>query len=186
MDVEKPQTLFQGVQTMVDIETVIRQLSANAAAIQALVESLSSDQAQWKPDPETWSMQEVMDHVYNEERIDFRKHLIEMLSDPPQPWGAFRREEYLATGDCRQALDAFLNEREASIAWLKALHAPDWDVESRATFGPEAEVLVIRAGDVLFSWVAHDYLHIRQINELLYAWNEKLAFPYPVMYAGGW
>jgi hypothetical protein len=47
-------------------------------------------------------------------------------------------------------------------------------------------MLVLSAGDVLVSWVAHDFLHIRQLNEVLYAWNEKQASPYSVQYAGGW
>ena len=72
---------------MIDIEIIIRQLTSNMESICALLESIPEAQAQWKPDPETWSLKEVMAHVYNEERIDFRKHLREMFHDPPQPWG---------------------------------------------------------------------------------------------------
>ena len=80
---------------MINIAEIIRQLTGNAEAWRALVQTFSNEQAQWKPNPETWSVREVMEHVYNEERIDFRKHLKEMLNDPPQPWGEFRREEYV-------------------------------------------------------------------------------------------
>ena len=170
---------------MINIEEITRQLTANAQVIRALVEPISDEQARWKPDPETWSMKEVMEHMYNEERIDFRKHLKEMFSDPPQPWKPWRREEYVSVSDCRQALEAFLTEREASIAWLRALQSPNWEAASEASFS-SGEVLVLRAGDVLVSWVAHDFLHIRQMNELHYAWNEKQATPYSVQYAGGW
>jgi hypothetical protein len=170
---------------VINIEEIIRQLADNAAAMRALVQSVSDEQARWKPDPETWSLKEVMEHVYNEERSDFRKHLKELLSDPPQPWGTGRREEYVSPGGCRQALESFLVEREASIAWLMASPAPDWNAASEARFGPSV-VLLLSAGDVLVSWVAHDFLHIRQMNELLYAWNEKQAAPYSVQYAGKW
>jgi hypothetical protein len=179
--------IHQGRRTdMINIEEIIRQLNVNAEAMRALVQTISDAQAQWKPNPETWSMKEVMEHVYNEERIDFRKHLKEMLSDPPQPWGEFHHDEYISVEGCRQALESFLVERKASMAWLKALESPNWDVVTQASFGPAAEVLVLRAGDVLVSWVAHDFLHIRQMNELQYAWNEKQASPYSVQYAGGW
>lgn len=171
---------------MIHIKEIIRQLTGNAEAMRALVQTISDEQAQWKPNPETWSMKEVMEHVYNEERIDFRKHLKEMLSDPPQLWGEFRHEEYVSVEDCCQALEGFLTEREASIAWLKALKSPDWDTASQAPFGPAGDVLVFSAGDVLASWVAHDFLHMRQMIELLYAWNEKQVSPYSVQYAGGW
>jgi hypothetical protein len=171
---------------MINIEEIVRQLTGNAQAMRALALTCSDEQARWKPGPEAWSMREVLEHVYNEERIDFRKHLKEMLSDPPQPWGEWRREEYIPVEDCLQALEAFLVEREASIAWLLALQSPNWDVVSKASFGPAGDVLTLSAGDVLLSWVAHDYLHIRQMNELLYAWNAKQAVPYSVQYAGGW
>jgi hypothetical protein len=176
----------QGAYPMIDMEVIIRQLTSNAQAVHHLIESISAEKAQWKPDPETWSLQEVIEHLYNEERIDFRKHLKEMFSEPPQPWGKYNSADYVTVKSCRQALEGFLTEREASIAWLKGLRSPDWDVATQASFGPEAEVLVLRAGDVLTSWVAHDFLHLRQVNELLYAWNERQAAPYSVQYAGGW
>jgi len=171
---------------MIAINETIRQLTANAQAMRHLVQTISNEQAQWKPNPETWCMMEVMEHIYNEERIDFRKHLKEMLGRPPRPWGKFNPEEYISVENCQQALEGFLAEREASIAWLKLLEPPDWDVKTQVQFDPGGEMLVLSAGDVLVSWVAHDFLHLRQLNELLYAWNEKQASPYSVQYAGGW
>lgn len=171
---------------MINIAEIIRQLTGNAEAIRSLMLTISDEQAQWKPDPQTWSMKEVMEHVYNEERLDFRKHLKEMLSDPPQAWGEFHREEYVSFESCRQSLEGFLGERGASIAWLKALDFTDWDITSQVSFGAAGDVMVFKAGDVLVSWVAHDFLHLRQMIELHYAWNEKQASPYSVRYAGGW
>ena len=171
---------------MISIEEIIRQLTANAEAMRGLVQTISEEQAQWKPSAETWSMMEVMGHIYNEERIDFRKHLKEMLNVPPQSWGEFRHEEVVSVAVCRQALEGFIIEREASITWLKALKPPDWNVASQAPFGPAGDMLVLRAGDVLVSWVEHDVLHMRQMIELQHAWNVKQASPYSVDYAGGW
>jgi hypothetical protein len=79
-----------------------------------------------------------------------------------------------------------LQEREASLAWLKALDAPDWDYKAHASFGPNHETITLSAGDVLLSWVEHDYLHLRQMIELLHARNVKQAAPYSLNYAGGW
>jgi len=171
---------------VIDIEEIVRHLTGNAGAMRALYQTISEDQAKWKPDPDTWSLEEVMQHVYNEERIDFRKHLKEMLSDPPQPWGKSRPEEHISGIDWRQSLDGFLDERRASLDWLEALESPNWDKSSQVSSGPAGDVWSLSAGDVLVSWVAHDFLHLRQMNELLYAWNEKDASPYSVQYAGGW
>jgi hypothetical protein len=131
-------------------------------------------------------MGEVMEHVYNEERIDFRQHLKEMFSDPPRPWGRFNPAAYLPIESCRHGLENFLIERQASIEWLTALQAIDWDVTIEAVFGPDDEKPVFRAGDVLLSWAEHDILHLRQMIELHHAWNENQAAPYSLQYAGGW
>ena len=170
---------------MIKLHQFINQLVVNAQAIRHLTESVSDEQAQWKPDPETWSLQEVMEHLYYEESMDFRKHLMEMFSEPPLPWGSNNPADYVKVESLQQALEDFLSERNASIDWLEVLKNPDWEAASKASFGLEEE-LVLRAGDVLTSWVAHDFLHLRQINELLYAWNQKQADPYSVQYAGGW
>ena len=170
---------------MINLDEILRQLAANAQAIQALLHSISTEQAAWKPNDETWSITQVMEHVYNEERVDFRQHLREMFRDPPQTWGSLREYEWVQIHDLKLALDGFLKERAASIDWLQSLQSPDWEIISEAQFGP-SEVLRLSAADVLVSWVAHDYLHIRQMNELLYAWNEYLAVPNSVQYAGGW
>ncbi len=170
---------------MINLTEIIRQMTDNAQVIRAFIESVSPEQAQWKPNPETWSLKEVMEHVYNEERGDFRAHIQEMFHEPPQPWGALQ-PGWLPMESCQQALEGFLDEREASLSWLIALDAPDWNLESCASFGPDSVELVLKAGDVLVSWVAHDFLHIRQMNELQFAWNEHQASPYSVEYAGGW
>ncbi len=164
---------------MMTLDEIIRQLSANAEAMRAMLGSISEPEAQWKPDPESWCLREVMEHVYNEERLDFRQHLKEMLHDPPLAWGALD-EEYAPVETCRQALDSFLAERKASIFWLRSLDGVNWDAEVVVEWG------TLRAGEVLVSWVEHDFLHMRQMIEVLYAWNEDQAKPYSVEYAGGW
>ncbi len=170
---------------MIDLDEILRKLSGDAEAIRALMQTVSPDQARWKPDPKTWSMKEVMEHVYNEERIDFRMHLKEMLTEPQQPWGALQQEGYLTVESCQQALEKFLSEREASISWLKSLPEQNWETSMTVEFSP-SESRTLTAGDVLLSWVNHDYLHMRQMIELLHAWAEKQAVPYSLEYAGGW
>ena len=171
---------------MINKEEIIRQLTCNVEAIRALLQTVSEEQARWQPKPETWSLFEVMGHVYNEERIDFKKHLKEMLNDPSKPWGEFHRDDLISVENCHQALQGFIIERESSLIWLKSLESPDWGIKSQAPFGPSDIPIVLSAGDVLVSWIEHDYLHIRQINELLHAWNLKQSSPYSVDYAGGW
>ncbi len=171
---------------MINTEEILRQLMVNSDVIRALVGSVSDEQAQWKPDSETWCLQEAMQHLYNEERLDFRMHLKELLNDPLLPWGSGEYEDYITVESCRQALDGFLQERRASLAWLKGLQSPDWNEKYDISFGPVPEIVRLGPGDVLVSWVAHDFLHIRQVNALLYAWHQKQVLPFSVEYAGTW
>jgi hypothetical protein len=170
---------------MIDMHDIIRQLAANAEAIRALVQTVPEEQAQWKPGQDAWSLSEVMSHVYNEERVDFRPHIKGLLTEPSKPWSAYY-EPWLAENNHQQALASFLLERAASIAWLKTLAVPDWDATTAIRFGPSSDKMTLSVGELLVSWVDHDYLHVRQINELLHAWNAKQASPYSVDYAGGW
>jgi hypothetical protein len=163
---------------MMTLDEIIRQMNSNAEAIRALIGTISEQEALWKPNPESWCLKEVMEHVYNEERLDFRQHLMEMLHDPPQAWGP--GDDSMSVETCRQALDGFLAERKTSILWLSSQEGANWDTETAS------EWRTLQAGEVLVSWVEHDFLHMRQMIEVLYAWNEDQAKPYSVQYAGGW
>ncbi len=43
--------------------------------IRALLNDIGQEQAQVKPDAESWSILEVVCHLYDEEQEDFREHL---------------------------------------------------------------------------------------------------------------
>ena len=47
------------------------------------------------------------------------------------------------------------------------------------------ETITLRAGDLLVSWVDHDWAHLRQMIGLLHAWLEDETAPYSTMYGGG-
>ena len=49
-------------------------LSHNATAIESLVRSVPEEQARWKPEPEAWSILEVINHLYDEECEDRIRH----------------------------------------------------------------------------------------------------------------
>ena len=55
------------------------QLTSNAGRFEALVQGVSEAQARWKPDAETWSILEIVNPLYDEEREDFRARLDNIL-----------------------------------------------------------------------------------------------------------
>jgi hypothetical protein len=169
----------------IDIEQFIVRLTAQAETIRTLVQGVSDEQAGWRPSPDTWSVLEVINHLYDEEIEDFRQHLDVILHHPAQPWPRIDPQGWVTGRQYNQrqvgaSLDNFLRERETSLAWLKGLTSPNWEATFDAPFGQ------ITAGDMLASWVAHDLLHTRQLVELQWAYVSFLAAPHKVDYAGAW
>ena len=168
-----------------DLHHFIERLSDNRAVFEALLANVSLEQARWKPTPDKWSMLEVVNHLYDEEREDFRQRLRLTLLEPEQPWPAINPREWVTTRSYNEReLDAsltdFLAEREASLEWLKQLTEPNWENSNE---GPNGR---LSAGDLLASWLAHDFLHIRQLARLHWQYTGELAAPYQTAYGGPW
>lgn len=168
-----------------NVDGCIQQMTDNAERIRVLVQGVSDEQARWRPDADAWSIVEVVNHLYDEEREDFRVRLDIILHRPADKWPAIdpqgwvRKRNYNER-DIEASLQNFLAERHASLEWLRGLSSPDWDTEYEAHFGP------IRAGDMFAAWVTHDQLHMRQLVELHRAYTEHLVEPYSLDYAGSW
>jgi hypothetical protein len=169
-----------------DIPYAIERLAHQATAIQAIVVGVADEQARWKPAPDAWSILEVINHLDDEERDDFRLRFDLTLHqpeaewppiDPPQ-WAIDRRYN---ERDFAQSVANFLAERERSLTWLATLGAAELERAHRhPQFG------AFEAGTLLASWVAHDCLHIRQLDELQYQYLAQVARPFDVQYAGDW
>ena len=166
-----------------EYESLKKIMAENAGIIEKLLEGVSSDQARWKPDPDRWSMLEVINHLYDEEREDFRLHLDIMLHDPKGPWPPIDPMNWVTTRKYNErelpaSLSSFLKERHQSLNWLNTLEKPDWESTTEAPWGP------FKAGDMFASWVIHDQWHIQQLVQLRRDYSATLAAPYSFEYAG--
>lgn len=165
---------------------LVGQLIDNAERIEGLLRGLSVDEARWKPDRDSWSFLEVINHLHDEEVEDFRVRLDIILHDPKKPWPPIDPEVWVSqrrynSRDLETSLKAFLDERAASLEWLHGLGKPDWNATCQAPWGD-----VIRAGDMFAAWVTHDHLHMRQLVELHRLLTADRATPYRLDYAGTW
>jgi hypothetical protein len=168
-----------------NLEDLTTRMLRQAEGIRELVHSVSDTQARWKPDPSSWSILEVINHLVDEEREDFRARLDLVLHHPEEAWQSIDPERWVTERRYNQrrldqSCEAFLAAREDSIAWLRELTVPDWAVAYEAPFGRVA------AGDIMAAWVAHDLLHLRQLVELHWAYLVAQVGPYSVRYAGAW
>jgi hypothetical protein len=162
------------------------QLEHNALSIGQMIYGVTAEQARWRPGAASWSLLEVVNHLYDEERFDFRDRLDIILHRPEQAWPPINpqgwvTERHYNASDLQASLQNFLDERRRSLAWLRSLAAPDWETAAQAPWGKS-----MRAGDMLAAWAAHDLLHLRQLVELKWAYTTRQARPYQVRYAGEW
>lgn len=135
-------------------------LRANLKVILDICVGVSDQQMRFKPAKDRWSLLEVINHLADEEREDFRTCLSNMIKDPAIDWPDNHPFDWVES-------------REYGKRDLSVLHA------GRRKFEEE-----IRTGDVIASWVAHDYFHIRQITNLKWEYLMKSARPYSCAYAG--
>jgi len=165
--------------------TLYQELQNSTEMIRALLSGITQEAARLKPGAESWSILEVVCHLYDEEREDFREHLDFILHRQKEEWHAFDSDSWVTERNYNgrnfaEMRENFLVERERSLAWLNGLLDPDWE----KTF--TTEYRTISAGGMFACWVAHDNLHIRQLVELRRMRLENITKPYNLDYAGDW
>lgn len=168
----------------IDVKTFVARFSDNGNTIVNLVSGLTPEQSRWKPAPSRWSILEVLNHLYDEEREDFRKRIELLLKNPEEPWPSVDPEQWCIERryndrDLTESIERFREERRLSVAWLRELDAPNWMASHT-----HPELGVLRAGDLLLSWLVHDYGHMRQIVRLHYAYTTENAKPFRPDYSG--
>jgi len=165
---------------------LIARLAAGRDAIPALLAGVSDEQARWRPAPEQWSLLEIACHLLDEERDDFRTRVELTLHRPDETWPGIDPPGWVTARRYQERalavqVEAWREERGRSLAWLRALEAPDWTrTHAHPKFGP------LSAGDLLLSWVAHDQLHVRQIARRHFEHAAALGAPHSTRYAGDW
>jgi hypothetical protein len=164
---------------------IIAELTRNKIVFQGLFDSLSDEMITWKPSPQKWSLLEIICHLHDEERQDFRARTKKALEDPMGPLSSINpvgwvTERNYLDQEFKQKTLAFLDERETSIQWLASLQNPNWD-----SFFVHPELGEMSANLFLSNWLVHDYLHIRQINRLKFEYLKTMTTS-SLDYAGTW
>ena len=153
--------------------------------IRALLVGVEPETARIKQSAESWSILEVVCHLCDEEREDFREHLDFILHRQHEEWHAIDPEDWVTERKYNEQNFVemkvkFFVEREKSLAWLKGLQSPNWKKTYTTPYR------TISAGEMFACWVAHDNLHIRQLVELRRFRLENITKPYNLEYAGDW
>lgn len=164
---------------------VIRQLESNRGVFKDLLNQITEEEYLWRPATDKWCILEIVCHLLDEEHEDFRARVKITLEDPKQelvptdPIGWVKSRHYINKG-YQETLENFLAERDMSIKWLKTLTEAKWDnVLTHPKLGD------MSAFQILANWLAHDYLHLRQLIRYKYQYlNSGLKLD--LGYAGNW
>ncbi len=164
---------------------IIREFEINSAVFKQLFSQLSRTEYLWREHEGKWNLLEVVCHLYDEERDDFRTRLKLVLDDPEKPFPpidpvGWVTERNYEEQDLNTMLEKFLAERRSSIEWLQSLDKPPLEnAYMHHKLGP------MSGRFILSNWLAHDYLHIRQILRIKYNYLQFTSGQ-DLSYAGEW
>ncbi len=142
-------------------------LEAAPALFDHLLRGLTDAEADRRPDPDRFTIREVMAHLADWEPV-FLERLTRMRAEdhptlPGYDEGQWAIDHVYAQTDWREQLSLFTERRRALAAFLRSCAPQDW---ARTADRPEIGVLTIEAQALLIP--LHDTYHLRQIAQ----WRE--------------
>lgn len=153
------------------------------ATVAATVAGLDDTLWRAREVPERWSPLEIVRHLLDEEREDFRPRAMAAVAGGefpprinPQAWVVERGYNEAVP---EETLLAFAQERAASCEWLATLTPADL---ARTLTAPDG--FAMRAGDFVAAWRVHDLLHHRQLATAIAALEARRLSAWMVGYAG--
>ena len=117
----------------IDLDRVIRSLRSQLEAFRAIYRDVTDEESSWRPADGGWSLLEILGHLADEEREDFRQRIDFTLHRPDDDWPPIDPEGWVGERDYagRSLSDTwkdFEAERERSLVWLAQLGDVDWSV----------------------------------------------------------
>jgi hypothetical protein len=168
-----------------EIKAIIIGLARNGKVFHDLLKDRTQEEYYWRPAPSKWNLLEIVCHLHDEEIKDFRTRIQHILFNiqtpmvPIDPEGWVVQNKY-GERDFVVMLDSFMDERNKSVLWLESLENPDWENKMQ-----HPKIGTVSAGMLISNWLAHDYLHIRQINRYCYEMLQQNTRQ-NLKYAGDW
>jgi hypothetical protein len=132
----------------------------------ALLDGLP-DEVVLAPNPEGWSLKDIVAHLHDAESIAFVERISRLLDeDRPFIQSIDPPARLVAGGYSARALSDLLGDlqrlRAEHVAWLGSLSSAQ--LERAGEHDTAGEIRVI---DIAHQWAAHDMAHLRQVGRML-------------------
>jgi hypothetical protein len=163
---ETPQQYTQRMLNNVGNQEPLRIQQATPRKLAALIRGKSKKQLTRRPEPEKWSVVEIMAHLADAEVV-VSWRLRQVLSSNGVSLQPFDQDVWATTldyahRDAKQSLETFRVLREANLALLKSLPQPLWD-----HYGVHQERGNESVGHIVRMLAGHDINHLRQVEGIL-------------------
>ncbi|MEZ5064496.1 MAG: DinB family protein [bacterium] len=167
-------------------ETLFRMIDDFArfpGALLGIFQGTDLEMLRTRPAPERWSPLEILAHLRDEEKEDFRERARCAVEGRPidkgiDPVGWVTSRQYNEMDPGAVFLD-WSSERADSCRWLSTLTLEDLE---KTVDHPRGGTM--KAGDFITAWRVHDLLHLRQFaTTMAQLWAARLA-GYRADYAG--
>lgn len=167
------------------INHIHNELLHNLQVFEGLLRQVPEELIRWKKSEDEWNLLEIVCHLYDEERLDFRFRAEFVMNNPGQIPPPFNPVDWVKDHrydeqDYQLKLGSFFLERQKSLDWLSGLDNPNLQLSF-----DHPKLGKLTAGYFLQNWVAHDYLHIRQIIKRKFDYLESVG-GMNNQYAGSW
>lgn len=143
-------------------------LERTPSVLRTLLSDLSDDWIINNEGPETFSPYDVIGHLIQGEKTDWRDRTTMILEHGATksfvPFDRFAQFEQSKGKSLQQLLDEFEKLRKESLSWLRSLNLTETDFIKKGTH-PELGEVTLR--QLLSTWVIHDLTHIAQITRVM-------------------
>jgi hypothetical protein len=157
---------IQRILGYVEGQDPIKVQRATAPKLKKLTQGLTPKQLKWRPEPEKWSIAEILAHLSDAEIVaSWRlRSVIGASGNPIQPFDqdAWAAAFQYSKRDAKQSVELFRVLRENNLAMLKALPREKWD-----SFGMHLERGKETVSHLARMFAGHDTNHVLQIEGIV-------------------
>ena len=151
-----------------DLEKSYQILERTPSVLRILLSDLSDDWVQGNEGPETFSPYDVIGHLIQGEKTDWRDRATTILeygtAESFVPFDRFAQFEESKGKSLQQLLEEFEDLRKDNLNWLRSLNLTETDFVKKGTHPELGEVTLKQ---LLSTWVAHDLTHIAQVTRVM-------------------
>lgn len=152
----------------VNVEQAIEILSRTPEVLKVLLSDLPETWTQGDEGPDTWSPYDVLGHFIHGEETDWMTRAKIMLEHgekrPFEPFDRFAQFEKSKGKSIQALLEQFADLRRKNLEKLERMHLSGSDLNLTGT---HPELGTVNLGQLIASWVVHDFNHVRQVVEVM-------------------